>query len=54
MSDVFILYMVIILAVMVYGIYLINDKVKVIRFRLEQQIEQNEKIIKLLSRNTDE
>lgn len=31
------------------GIYLINDKVKILKYRLEQQIEQNERIIQLLT-----
>jgi hypothetical protein len=53
MSDIFIFYFVIILALVTYGIFLINDKVKVIKYRLEHQIEQNEKIIKLLSQNVE-
>lgn len=51
MSDIFTFYVVIILASVTFGIFLINDKVKVIRYRLEQQIEQNEKVIRLLSQN---
>lgn len=30
-------------------VFLINDKLKTLQYRLEQQIDQNEKIIKQLS-----
>lgn len=34
---------------LVVVVFLINDKLKTLQYRLEQQIEQNEEIIKLLS-----
>lgn len=34
--------------------FLAFDRLKVLQYRLEQQIEQNEKIIKLLSKKNEE
>lgn len=41
---------VIVTILIAFGFYIINDKNKVIIWRLEQQIEQQEKIINLLQK----
>ncbi|WP_157800854.1 hypothetical protein [Bacillus solitudinis] len=38
---------------LVIAVFLMNDKLKILQYRLEQQIEQNEKIIKLLSKKEE-
>ncbi len=53
MAEAIILILIIGFVALVIAVFLMNDKLKTLQYRLEQQIEQNEKIIKLLSKKED-